>query len=82
MACGVPVIASDLPVTRELISQNQNGKLVRADRPSDLARTIRILLEEDDFRKKLGKEAQKTISDKFTWETQQKMLVEMYKTLN
>lgn len=81
MACGVPVIASDLPVTRELISQNQNGKLVRADRPSDLARTIRILLEEDDFRQKLGREAQKTISDKFTWKTQQEILLAMYQKL-
>ncbi len=44
MAMQVPVIASDIPVVRELIDHNQTGWLVRPDRPSELARAIRILL--------------------------------------
>ncbi len=67
MACGVPVVASDLPVVREIISHNENGVLVRADRPAELARAIRILLEYPDFRKRLGENAKQTIEEKFTW---------------
>ena len=45
MAAGVPVVASDLPPTRELIEDGVNGRLVAADRPGELARAIRVLLD-------------------------------------
>lgn len=67
MACGVPVVASDLPTVREIIEHNENGMLVRADRPAELARGIRILLDYPDFRKNLGEKARQTIEDRFTW---------------
>jgi glycosyltransferase involved in cell wall biosynthesis len=81
MACGVPVIASNLPVTRELITNNENGKLVRADRPADLARSMRILYEETAFRQTLGQKAQQTIAEKFTWEQKKQELLEVYKRM-
>jgi len=67
MACGVPVVASDLPVVREIISPNVNGMLVRAGRPAELARAIRIALDFPEFRNRLGEQARQTILDRFTW---------------
>ncbi|MER6948774.1 glycosyltransferase family 4 protein [Nonomuraea sp. NPDC000554] len=43
MAAGTPVVASDLPVVREILGDD--GRLVAPDRPAELARAIRILLE-------------------------------------
>jgi glycosyltransferase involved in cell wall biosynthesis len=81
MACGIPVIASDLPVTREIITQHENGKLVRADRPADLSRAIRLLLEETAFCQELGVNARKTVIEKFMWADKQKELIALYQKL-
>jgi glycosyltransferase involved in cell wall biosynthesis len=78
MACGVPAVASDLPVVREIISLNENGMLVRAGRPAELARAIRIALDFPDFRKRLGEHAQQTIQDRFTWTAIQEKLRDTY----
>ncbi len=82
MACGIPVIASDLPVTREIITNHENGKLVRADRPADLSRAIRLLLEETAFCQELGVNARKTVIEKFMWTDKQKELIALYQKIN
>lgn len=81
MACGVPVVASDLPAVREIIEHNENGILVRADRPAELARGIRILLDYPDFRKNLGEKAQQTIEDRFTWTRSEQQLRRVYESI-
>lgn len=78
MACGTPVIASDLPVVREIIKHNENGTLVRAGRPAELARAIRILLDYPDLRKTLSENARQTIVDQFTWEKIEFDLAKLY----
>jgi glycosyltransferase involved in cell wall biosynthesis len=37
LSCGIPVIGSDIPVMRELISHGSNGLLCRPESPEDLA---------------------------------------------
>jgi glycosyltransferase involved in cell wall biosynthesis len=78
MALGVPVVASDLPVTREIIGDGEAGRLTRADRPSELARTIRLLLEEPETLHTLGAAGRKRIEESFTWTHSCAMLRELY----
>lgn len=68
MADGVPVVASDLPSTREIVTDGVDGRLVPADRPPELARALRLLLEYPEERARLGAEARRTIARRFTWE--------------
>jgi len=68
MAAGVPVVASDLPPVRELVTDGVDGRLVRADRPGDLARTIRVLLEHPDETSALGRAGRDRVARAFTWE--------------
>jgi glycosyltransferase involved in cell wall biosynthesis len=81
MACGVPVIASDLPVVREIISANQNGILVRAGRPAELARAIRITIDFPEFRTRLGNNARQTIQNQFTWQSIEHKLHSIYSNI-
>lgn len=81
MACGVPVVASDLPVVREIISHNINGVLVRPGRPAEIARAIRILLDFPQQRQKLGESARNTISESYTWSCIQQHLKKCYLNL-
>ena len=67
MAVGTPVVASDLPVTRELLS-HEHGALVRPDRPSELARAIRVLLEHPSAIESMGARARRRIELEFSWQ--------------
>src|ERR1051325_3107323 len=67
MACGVAVVASDLPPVRELIEHGVNGWLVHPDRPAELARALRILIEHPTLACELAAAARRTVLEKFTW---------------
>lgn len=68
MASGTAVVATDLPPVRELIRDRENGLLVHPDRPAELARAMRILLEHPPLATQLGANARRTIEDHFTWD--------------
>ncbi len=68
MAAGVPVVAADLPAVREILTDGRNGRLVPPDRPAELARALRILLEYPGLRAQLGEEARRTIVDHLSWD--------------
>ncbi|MEV6348104.1 glycosyltransferase [Actinoplanes sp. NPDC051851] len=59
MAAGTPVVASDLPVIREALGGN--GRLVPPDRPAELARAIRVLLEYPVAARDLADRARKDV---------------------
>jgi glycosyltransferase involved in cell wall biosynthesis len=67
MASGVAVVASDLPPVRELVRHGENGWLVHPDRPAELARALRILIEHPALARQLGAAARRTVEERFTW---------------
>lgn len=68
MASGTAVVASDVPPVRELIRDRENGWLVHPERPAELARALRILLEHPQLARQLGANARTTIAGHYTWE--------------
>lgn len=67
MASGVAVVASDLPPVRELIRDRHDGWLVYPERPAELARALRILLDRPEQARLLGSNARRTIEESLTW---------------
>ncbi len=82
MAAGVPVIASNMAVTQELLEHNVTGWLVRPDRPSELARAIRVLLAHPDTLERIAKAAQEKVIASLSWEKSLEQLREIYKNLS
>jgi glycosyltransferase involved in cell wall biosynthesis len=78
MACGTPVISTTLPAVEEIIENQVDGMLCRADRPAELARTIRLAVDYPEHTKKLGEQARKKILANFTWKHAQQSLREVY----
>jgi glycosyltransferase involved in cell wall biosynthesis len=78
MAAGVPVVASDLPVVRELMSDGEHGRLVAADRPGELARAIRVLLDFPDRRARMGRAARAHVATHLSWRQSTDHLGELY----
>jgi glycosyltransferase involved in cell wall biosynthesis len=68
MASGAPVVASDVPPVRELIRHRENGWLVPPERPAELARALRILLDHPGLARRLGDNARTTIQERYTWQ--------------
>lgn len=81
MAAGTPVVASDLPAVRELMADGEHGRLVPADRPPELARAIRVLLEYPDAARAMGRRARDRISSALTWGHARRRLAEVYSTV-
>ena len=65
MSMGIPVIAADTPDCRGPIANMKNGILVLPKSPSDLAKKIKLLIENDNLYKKLSSEGRKTVIKKF-----------------
>ena len=78
MASGVAVVASNVPPVREIIRDREDGWLVHPDRPSELARALRILLDDRPRAQAMGMAARQTIADRFTWERSTEMLRREY----
>jgi len=81
MAAGIPVVASDIPAVRELITDGQHGRLVRPDRPAELARAMRILLEYPAQALALGAAARQRLAQHFTWAQATQRLGHLYHAL-
>jgi glycosyltransferase involved in cell wall biosynthesis len=65
MAFGIPVVSSDLPALRELITNGVDGLLVPEGNVERLADAVRRLLDEPLLRERLGAEALRTVVERF-----------------
>jgi glycosyltransferase involved in cell wall biosynthesis len=54
MACGRPVVASDIEVVREIIGESKSALLVSPEQADDLATGIISLIEDDERRKEMS----------------------------
>ncbi|MEM7109856.1 MAG: glycosyltransferase family 4 protein, partial [Bacteroidota bacterium] len=81
MAAKVPIIASDLPVVREILTPEVDAKLVRADRPAELARAIRLLIDYPQLREQMATNAFRKLCEHYTWEKIDAKLSDFYDKL-
>ncbi|RFU36412.1 glycosyltransferase family 1 protein [Actinomadura logoneensis] len=82
MAAGTPVVASDLPVVRELMTDREHGRLVPADRPAELARAVRVLLEYPEQARAMGARAREHVAETLTWRASRARLAGVYRSLS
>ena len=66
MACGKPVVATNVGGISEIVKDRYNGILIPKGDHVALAKAIRFLLENSAYTKKLGEKAKKTIDKKFS----------------
>jgi glycosyltransferase involved in cell wall biosynthesis len=65
---GLPIIASDVGGTNEIITDDESGLLYKAGDVSQLTRMLRYLLDNPDRRKTFGERAKATVAEKFDWD--------------
>jgi glycosyltransferase involved in cell wall biosynthesis len=81
-ACGLPVIASDLPPIRQFLSDGKNGLFFKPSSATDLARGIRSLLDSTSNRNAMGSYGQMQINEDWNNERQVDSLVSFYQRIS
>jgi glycosyltransferase involved in cell wall biosynthesis len=66
MQAGVPVIASDIPGNRDLVIDQETGRLVALGDTADFARQTNELLDDAAESERLGNNARNRIATEFT----------------
>jgi glycosyltransferase involved in cell wall biosynthesis len=67
MACGVPVVGSDVGGISFTISHGETGYLVPPRDPAALAQRLRMLLTDATLRSRMGRAARARVEREFTW---------------
>jgi glycosyltransferase involved in cell wall biosynthesis len=80
MAAGVPVIASDLPVVRELGQHGRDFLLVKANSVDQLAAAVRQLQDDPQLWRSLAAYGRARVLERFTWELAGRSLVSAYES--
>jgi glycosyltransferase involved in cell wall biosynthesis len=78
MACGMPVISSDLPPERLFLEDGKNSILIQPDSSSQLADAIERLLDDIEYAKKLGENGRKGFEDRWNCEMNYESYIQLY----
>ncbi len=81
MAAGLPVIASDFPLWRELIETAECGLLVDPLSPKAIAQAIQYLLENPEVAEAMGQRGREVAKTRYNWNSEASKLLELYTNL-
>jgi glycosyltransferase involved in cell wall biosynthesis len=81
MAAGRPMLASNMPIVRELVREDVDALLFSPSDPDDLARQALALLNNFELAQRLAESASARVLTKFTWHESQKRLLKVYENL-
>jgi glycosyltransferase involved in cell wall biosynthesis len=81
MAAGLPVIASNFPLWKEIVEGNNCGLTVDPLKPAEIARAVEYLIEHPPEARKMGQNGRKAVSEKYNWENESRKLIELYENL-
>lgn len=81
MSSGVPVIASNFPLWREIIEDNKCGIVVNPQDEQEIANAINYILSHNDEAESMGSNGRRAVREKYNWENESKTLKEIYRSL-
>lgn len=70
MSAGVPVIASDFPLWKEIIDSSGCGIYVNPENPEEIKNAILYLSQHPNEARKMGQSGYKAIATKYNWSSQ------------
>lgn len=81
MAMERPVVVSDIPTFREFIKDGVNGLFFRTGNPDDIVEKVSLLIKDRHLREILGKNARRTILERFSIEIMIEKTEQLYKEI-
>lgn len=81
MAAGMPVVASDFPVWREIVDSAGCGLLVDPQDPHAIAEAIRTLLSDNERAARMGQNGREAAIARYSWQAEGEKLTGLYERL-
>lgn len=81
MSAGIPVIASNFPLWKEIIEGNNCGICVDPLNPEKIAQAIDYLIKNPTEAEAMGKNGQLAVENKYNWRIEEQKLITLYKQL-
>jgi glycosyltransferase involved in cell wall biosynthesis len=81
MSAGIPVIASNFELWREIVESVGCGLLVNPLEPKEIANAIKWILEHPNEAEEMGKRGQEAILHKYNWEKEGEKLLKFYNNI-
>jgi glycosyltransferase involved in cell wall biosynthesis len=81
MSAGLPVVASDFPLWRQIVTETGSGLCVDPCDPVAIARAVDRLAEDAEFGAACGRNGAQAVAGEFKWSTQASKLVSLYQRL-
>jgi len=78
MAAGIPVIASNFPLWREIIEGNDCGLCVDPLEPKAIAGAIDDLVKNPDLARRMGENGRQAVLNKYNWPYEEQKLLDFY----
>jgi glycosyltransferase involved in cell wall biosynthesis len=82
MACGLPIVASDTPETREIFKNGEMGILTPPNDPIGLSEVLIGLLSDKQKAYQMGLNAKKAFERRYTWKKRAKDLIKIYEDIS
>lgn len=81
MSAGIPVVASDFPLWREIVEGVGCGMPADPQDPESIARAIRWLLEHPDEAEAMGRRGYEAVLSRYNWQAEAPRLMELYQRM-
>lgn len=80
MACGIPVVTTDVYGPREIVTHNHDGLAVPPGDVGRLVEAVRNLLSDEKLQLKLGNNARRTAENRYDLKKHTKKLLDVYRS--
>jgi glycosyltransferase involved in cell wall biosynthesis len=81
MLAGLPIVASDFPLWREIVDDARCGLLVDPSDPDAIARACEWLLDNPEEAQEMGQRGRAAVIEKYNWSSEAQRLVRFYRRL-
>lgn len=81
MAAGIPVIASDFKLWKEIIMENECGICVDPKDIHQIADAIKYITDNKDIAKRMGENGRKAVERYYNWKAEEEKLFNIYKMI-
>ena len=81
MACEIPIIVSDADGLKEVVVDNETGFVVPKKSSIDIAKKIKIIIENKEIVKKFKKNARERVLKLYDWDKNVNNMINIYKEL-
>lgn len=78
MAAGIPVIASDFPLWREIIESNACGLCINPLEPASISEAIDFLIMHQAQAQQMGVNGRLAATNKYNWQAESKKMLDFY----